>query len=760
MWLLAATGALFAAVRPAQALDPQLAVSQYVFDNWQIQQGLPQNSVEALARTPDGYLWLATHEGLVRFDGVRFTVFDRDNTPQLRSRIITRLHVDDDGRLWVGTRAGVLTYSAGQFHEQQLAGLRDGYIRAIISDKNGHVWIGTDQALFEIDRTNVRSFGREQGLEDTAIRALHASNNGAIWVGTNVGGLYRLGAERFSKVTVSSSAGSENVRAMLEDDDGAMWVGTEDGRLFRGRDGRFEPYAGAQNLGSAVSSILRDRDRNLWVGTTGSGVLRLAADTPSWLDMRDRTSNDVRALLEDPEGSLWLGTFGAGLERLHNGKFIPYGPAEGLPGNLAWTVAPSRDGSLWLGTDAGLTRYAHGKFENLSPQLGLKDVRVRSVLEDRAGAVWFGTHGRGLYRLQSGKLTRFSTAEGLSGDAVKAVVEDHLGRLWAGSNVGVDLIVDGRIAPPPAALRHIGSFMTSILFEDRRQRMWIATDAFGLLMLDGEKLRRYGVGDGLPSPRIVSMHEDESGALWFGTLEGLAYYRDGRFVSLAQAAPALRENMLQIVEDTRGTLWLATNRGLFAVPRRELETLVERPGSVVPQVHTYHIADGLRASEFSGGNTRAGFRASDGTLWLPSIRGIVRVDPGRIRSNTLPPPVIVESVIADGKALDLTSELRAPPGSTNWEFHYAALSMVAPERVHFRYRLEGYEPGWVDANTRRTAYYTRLPPGKYVFRVVASNDDGLWNEIGAAQRFELLPLFYETTWFKGVCAGSSCCSGS
>jgi ligand-binding sensor domain-containing protein len=195
---------------------------------------------------------------------------------------------------------------------------------------------------------------------------------------------------------------------MLEDDDGTMWVGTEDGRLFHGRDGRFEPYASAQNLGSAVSAILRDRDGNLWIGTTGNGALRLAADTPSWLDMRDRTSNDVRALLEDPEGSLWLGTFGAGLERLHNGKFIPYGPAEGLPGNLAWSVAPSRDGSLWLGTDAGLTHYANGKFEYLAPRLGLKDVRVRAVLEDRSGTVWFGTQGRGLYRLQAGKLTRFA----------------------------------------------------------------------------------------------------------------------------------------------------------------------------------------------------------------------------------------------------------------------------------------------------------------------------------------------------------------
>ena len=753
VWLLAAGGALFATARPAQALDSHLAVSQYVFDNWQSQQGLPQNSVEGLARTPDGYLWLATHEGLVRFDGVRFTVFDRDNTPQLRSRIITKLHVDDEGRLWVGTRVGVLTFAAGQFHEQQTPGLRDAYIRAIVSDGDGHVWVGTDRALFEIDGAKVHSYGPEQGLDDTAIRALQAGNTGTIWAATNVGGLYRRSGERFEKVSVDPSAGSDTVRAMFEDNDGALWIGTEDGRLFRGHDGRFEPFAGAQNLGSAVSAILRDRDGNLWIGTTGSGALRLGANAPSWLDMRDRTSNDVRALLEDPEGSLWLGTFGAGLERLHNGKFIPYGPAEGLPGNLAWSVAPSRDGSLWLGTDAGLTHYANGKFEYLAPRLGLKDVRVRAVLEDRSGAVWFGTHGRGLYRLQAGRLTRFTTADGLSGDAVKAIAQDHADRLWIGSSIGVNVIENDRVTPPPTALRNIGSFMTSILFEDRRHRMWIATDAFGLLMLDGEQLHRYGLADGLPSPRIVSIHEDESGALWFGTLEGLAYYRDGRFVSLAQAAPALRENMLQIVEDARGTLWLATNRGLFAVARKELETLVARPGSVVPQVRSYHIADGLRSSEFSGGNTRAGLRASDGTLWLPSIRGVVRVDPARIHTNELPPPVVLESVIADGKAMDLTTELRAPPGSTNWEFQYAALSMVAPERVHFRYRLEGYESGWTEANTRRTAYYTRLPPGKYVFRVVASNDDGVWNEIGAAQRFELLPHFYETTWFKAVCAG-------
>ncbi|HKU17614.1 MAG TPA: two-component regulator propeller domain-containing protein [Steroidobacteraceae bacterium] len=755
MWLLAAAVALLMPARPAQALDPQLAVSQYVFDNWQIQHGLPQNTVEALARTPDGYLWLGTHEGLVRFDGVRFATFDRDNTPQLRSRVITRLHVDRRGRLWVGTRIGVMTLAGRQFQANEVPGLRDGYIRAIASGNDGRVWIGTDQGLFEIDGGSVRSYGREDGLEDVAIREVLIGRNGSVWAASNVGGLYRRTAQRFEKIVVAADAGSNVVRAMFEDEDGALWIGTEDGRLFRGRDGKFEPFAAAQNLGAAVSTMLRDRDGNLWIATAGAGVLRLGPNASSWFDMRERTSNDVRALLEDPEGSLWLGTFNAGLERLHNGKFIPYGPTEGLPGNLAWTVAPSRDGSLWFGTDAGLSRYTRGKFEYLAPQLGLKDVRVRAVLEDSSGALWFGTQGRGAYRLQAGKLARFSTAEGLGGDAVKAITQDHLGRIWLGTNLGVDLVEGGRIVPAPAALRDAGTFMTSLLLEDRRRRMWIATDEVGLLMLDeGGGLHRYGVADGLPSSRIVSIHEDESGALWFGTLEGLVYRRDDRFVSLAQAAPALRENILQVVEDARGSLWLATNRGLFAVARRELEALVARPGSLTPHIRAYQMADGLRASEFSGGNTRGGFRDADGTLWLPSIRGVVRIDPTRIHANELPPPVVVESVVANGKPLELTTELRAPPGSTNWEFHYAALSMLAPERVHFRYKLEGYETEWIDANTRRTAYYTRLPPGEYVFRVIASNDDGAWNEIGAAQSFVLLPHFFETTWFKAVCVGA------
>ncbi|MGH8185890.1 MAG: ligand-binding sensor domain-containing protein, partial [Steroidobacteraceae bacterium] len=319
--LLLALGSLLLGIAPrALALDPQLATTQYVFDNWQIQQGLPQNSVESLARTPDGYLWLATHEGLVRFDGVRFSVFDRDNTPELRSRVMTKLHVDVAGRLWVGTRVGILIFENGRFHALRDAGVGDGYIRAITSDADGRVWAGTDHALFEIDRGKVTRHDGAQGLHDSAIRALEIDRSGTLWVATNVGGLYRRDGAFFHRVPLGRDAGADAVRALFIDGDGRMWAGTEDGQVFQGSDGRFQPFALAPKLSAGISAILRDRDGSLWIATTGAGALRWNGSTTAWFDMGERTSNDVRAMIEDPEGSLWLGTYGGGLERLRDGK--------------------------------------------------------------------------------------------------------------------------------------------------------------------------------------------------------------------------------------------------------------------------------------------------------------------------------------------------------------------------------------------------------------------------------------------------------
>ncbi|HZD53010.1 MAG TPA: response regulator, partial [Woeseiaceae bacterium] len=555
-------------------------------------------------------------------------------------------------------------------------------------------------------------------------------------------------AARFEPFALGQVAGSGGVRTIHEDDDGVLWFGTDSGRLLRLASGELTEHTTAAPRGAAISAMLRDRHDNLWLATE-AGLARLNDRQPGAGAATFMPGDDLRALFEDPEGSLWIGTYGSGLERLREGKFTPYGSREGLRGDLTWSIVPRGDGGVWVGSDGGVSRLREGRFVNVTERYGLADVRIRSVLEDRNGALWFGSDGRGLFRLEDGELTRFGRNNGLSGDSIKALMEDRQGRIWAGTNVNIDVIENGELIEPPAEFRRLGTVTTSVLHEDRSGRVWIATDAHGLYSLAGGHLQRYSTADGLPAPRVTSIHEEHDGTLWFGTVDGIARYRDGRMVAVEHGGGALGETILGMVEDESHELWITTNRGLFAVPLTELDAYVD--GGAIPTFQRYGHADGLRAVEFDGGNTSPGCRTPDGALWFPSIRGIVRVDPDAIPTNTLAPPVLIETTQADGEPIAPAADGSVPPGTNNLEIQYTALSMHAPQKVHFKYRLEGLDEDWNDAGTRRTAYYTRLPPKRYTFRVIASNDDGVWNEQGASLTFTVLPHFYQTTWFVLLC---------
>ena len=745
---------LLLAFSQASALDPDMLLTQYVRNAWQIENGLPQNTVESIARTPDGYLWLGTQEGLVRFDGVRFVVLNRENTPALPNKYISVLLADSRGRLWIGTGAGLTVLHDGRFRSFADATLSGSFVRALFEDGQGRIWAGTEVGLFRIEGDKVTHFTRNSGLTDESIIAVHEDRAGTLWIATTSGGLNRRvvdGAQGANEATgfepfaLRSSPGDDGVRAIHEDDDGVLWFGTGSGRLLRFLDGKLTDHTVDAHGGAAINAMLRDRHDNLWLATE-TGLVRQSADGATAFMAGD----ELRALFEDPEGSLWIGTSGSGLAHLREGKFTPYGTSEGLRGDLTWSIVPSRHGGIWIGSDAGVSQLRDGRFVNVTEPHGLGDVRIRSVLEDRNGALWFGSDGRGLFRLQDDKLTRFGRDSGLSGDSIKALVEDRRGRIWAGTNVSIDVIENGKLIAPPAEFRRLGTVTTSVLHEDRSGRMWIATDAHGLYSLAGGQLQRYSVADGLPAPSVTSIHEERDGTLWFGTDEGLARYQDGRMLAVEHGGGPLGETILGMVEDESGKLWITTNRGLFALALAQLHAYVD--GGAIPTFQTYGHADGLRAVEFDGGNTSPGCRTPDGVLWFPSIRGIVRVDPGAVRTNTLAPPVLIEAALADGEPIVPADEISVRPGINNWEIQYTALSMRAPQRVHFKYRLEGLDEDWTEAGTRRTVYYTRLPPKRYTFRVIASNDDGVWNEQGATLTFTVLPHFYQTTWFMLLCA--------
>ena len=735
----------------AFALDPALQLSQYVVDTWQSPEGLPQNAAEAIARTPDGYLWIGTQEGLARFDGNRFTVFDRSNEAALPDKLISALYVDRSGRLWIGTRDGLAVFENGRFSAYtQFAALRHASIRVILEDSVGRIWVGTDNGLIEIDGNTSKTFGISEGLRDPSIRGLLEDHNHRLWVTTATGGLHRLAGGAVETPQFGPDTVADPISAMYEDRDGALWFGTANGRLYRRADEHTEAVASRGQLGQAVHALTRDHDGNMWIATYGAGLVRLRDGIFSTLESGHFPGNDLRVLYEDNEGSLWVGTFGDGLSRLRNGKFTPFGEAEGLQGNNVWSIVPRASGGIWIGTDAGLSDYNGNTIQHIAAPPGFEKVRVAALLEDRKGALWVGTDGAGVYSRENDRVTAFNRDSGLSGNSVKAIAEDRHGRVWIGTEVGIDRIEQGKITSVQTLLEVSGPTAIRLIQEDSAGKMWVATRSHGLFIIDGLHVRHLGLADGLPSASVTAIYEDERQVVWIGTTEGLALWRNGRVVSLAATAGPLHETILQVLEDDQHRMWLTSNNGLASVPRAALDALAIG-GIAGDDVRVYTVADGLRTVEFDGGNTSPGCRTPDGRLWFPSIRGIVEVDPTHLRVNTLPPPVQIENVSIDGVLQPLTQRLDVKPGGQQWEFHYTALSLLNAQRTRFRYRLEGFDQRWIEAKNRRIAYYTQLPPGTFTFHVIASNDDGVWNNSGASFRVTVQPHFYQTLWFILLC---------
>jgi diguanylate cyclase (GGDEF)-like protein len=738
------------APRPALALDPQRSLTQYGLDLWTVEQGLPQNSVQAVVQTRDGHLWLGTQEGLVRFDGVRFTVYDEKNTLALKDHRIHALHEDREGSLWIGTRdGGLVRLQAGTFSVfDTSSGLAHNRVRSIYQDRRGRLWVGTDGGLSRFEKER---FTSPLGLNARpyAVMAI-AETQGALWFGTDGDGLLRL-TDALEAYGRKDGLPSDAVRSLHVSRDGTLWIGTRGGGLARYRDGRFRSLPLPAGAGETAGAVAEDRDGNLWIGTRGGGLLRFADGRWSALTQRDGLSGDiVLSAYEDREGSLWIGMEGAGLNRLRDLKLASFGKPEGLGHEMLLPIYEDSKGDIWMGSyGGGLFRYRNGSFDSLTTRQGLSSDLVVSLLEDRRGDLWVGTDGGGLNRLRDGKFRRYGKGDGLPSERVIALHEDGEGSLWIGTyGGGLARLKDGRITVFGRS-RGLSSDHVFAIASDRSGNLWVGTDGGGLNVLDRGRFKAYTTEQGLAHNTVFRIYEDGAGALWIGTYGGLSRFKDGRLVSITSKEGLFDDRLFQILEDDRGELWMSGNKGISRVPRRDLEELAEgRRTSVTPIA--YGTSDGMRSSECNGNSQPAGWKARDGSLWFPTTRGAVRIDPAKIRLNELPPPVAIEDVTIDGKRVDSRASVDAPPGRGEIEIQYAGLSLVDPQRVRFKYRLDGFDQGWVDAGTRRVAYYTNIPPGRYVFRVAAANDDGVWNETGAAFAFVLRPHLYQARWFWGL----------
>jgi signal transduction histidine kinase/ligand-binding sensor domain-containing protein len=730
----------------------------YAVRVWQTEDGLPQNMVTSAVQTRDGYLWFGTYSGLARFDGGRFEVFDPANTPGITDRRIACLFADAQDRLWIGHEAGVVTrYERGHFEPYTQSSGRSGEkVIGLGADEQGRVWAMRGDGAIDSLQEKGRRISSLITPALPSVMGWAAGAGGNLWVAEN-GLAARLTDGALEVATFPAPRQDNYVLGIGAAAGGGAWV-LCDGRIRKWQDGRWTEDRGDFPWPTGpLACGLELHDGTLAIGTIYSGLYLVYGDgrPPTHIDRPNGLPQSwVRFLYEDRERNLWLGTGSAGLVSIHATPFSILNAPDQWQGCTVLSVAAGRDGSLWIGTD-GATLYQHaaGKWTHYGEAEGLGNGYVPAVATTAEGTVWVGQFWWGSpFRLENGRFIRPPGVDDRM-SPVFALLPNSPDELLVGARDGLMKLQSGRatwLAKSPSG----SAGAACAIARDSQGGVWCGFEEGGLAHIVDGKVTIFRRQDGIASDAIRSLLVDDDGALWIGTADaGLSRYKQGRFANLGVTQGVADKVICKIVDDGRGYYWLSTHHGLQRVAKDQLNRCADGAiPAVVSQV--YDQSDGLPTVEFVGGLQASACKSPDGRLWFATSKGVVAVDPARIEPNPHPPPVVIESPLVDGKVAPVsagvvTSEL--PPNHERLEIPFAGLSFVAPAKVRFRYRLDGIDNNWVDAGPQRTAFYSRLSAGTYRFRVVACNNDGLWNDEGASLTFTVAPFFWQTWWFISLC---------
>lgn len=761
----------------AASVRPPRPLFDYNAKVFQTDEGLPQNTVQAIHQTRDGYLWIGTQKGLARFDGVRFVACEE---PELKNSFIYALLESRDGSLWVGTfDSGLIRIRDGKATRfSEADGLASSSVRSLFESRDGSLWIGTTNGLshfndgkFEPVRANfpgevIRGFcedrlgrlwvgtghgaicvandavgptlGSQQGLPGANVKTLMTGRDGSIWIGVH-GGVAQFKDGQLTAITQSEGLSHDVVNAVFEDTRGDIWVGTYGG-LNRYADGQCRTELTADGAAfDTVNSITQDTEGNIWVGCK-DGLYRLRVRPfTTYTRQHGLIQNNVMSVFEDRQGRFWIGTWGGGLHLFQQGRIEPWKNNKSLSSQLVLALCEDHFGTLWAGADfnGGLNRILDDFNLTYRQSEGLPDGGVRAICEDRSGNLWVGT-SRGLALLRNGTFVQFTSKDGLAGNTIRVLHEDNEGNLWIGSNEGLSRHRNGTFETFAEADGLSGK-MISALYEDNDHDLWIGTTGGGL-------------------NRLPKAGDSRSAA------------RKPKFISCTSKQGLFSDDIFEILEDDSGYLWMTCRNGVFRTKKSSLKDLTDgRISKVICQ--SLGLREGLASVECNSVAKPAAWKSRDGRLWFATSKGLSVVDPAlHLKFNDVVPPVVIEEIISDKKVqsskfkvqsqenrssdstLNVKPEtLNLPPGRGELEIHYTALSFTSPEKNRFRYKLENVDTEWVEAGSRRVAYYNNLRPGSYTFRVKAANNDGIWNESGAATSVRLLPHFWQANWFIVVC---------
>ena len=724
----------------AFGIDPSLSLEQNVVRTWGVDQGLPQGTVYALTQTADGYVWAATQEGFVRFDGTDFVVYDKAVSAQIHNNMTGALLSARDGSLYATTNGGGLVHVDGR--RVRSYGVADGMpsdaATALYESANGTIWIGTQKGLArrQADGRIVTIAGSD-GPSPLAVTALTEDWSGQLWIGT----LHGMATLKDGRLVRHDSDGfpTAHILSLSITRDGSVWIGTRGSGLLRYRSGQFRTYTAADGLPSAnVSTIYEDSHGTLWVGTLDRGVGRFRDERFDFASDSIGIGNKaVSSIREDREGNIWIGSAN-GLTRIAEGRVISFTMAQGLLGDKVRTVNADSSGTLWIGAGHGI-QTLDGR--HLDKSSGLSSDLVMSAWSGRDGSLWVGTFDGGLNRVYQGHTTVYNTSNGLHSNLVLTVYEDRGGVVWVGTASGLQRIVNGTLTPDAWKL---SGEAVGVIYEDRNGALWVGTQDGGLNRIADGMVTSFTKRNGLASDLILALHQDSTGALWVGTAGGgLSRYKAGRWTTVTTREGLFDDSVFAILEDGNGFLWMSCNKGIFRVSRQQLDDYAEGLQPKVTSV-AYARADGMQSRECNGGTQPVAWKTKDGKLWFATVKGVAMIDPNRARAASAP-PVIIQDAIAGGQRLDPSTPLSLVAGTETLEFRYTAINFAAPDKVHYQYRLEGFDRQWVNAGTRRQASYTNLKPGSYRFQVRAATDDGPWST--GTTTFRQRAFFYQTPLF-------------
>jgi ligand-binding sensor domain-containing protein/two-component sensor histidine kinase len=638
----------------------------------------------------------------------------------LSSDTVLSIGEDRDGGLWIGTASGISRWDQGKFIAYSRSdGLLDEQINAVHPTRMVPLLIATSKGLCEFKEGRFVSVDLLASETPAEIYCFQEDRDGTLWIGDSHG-LRCLRRPLQGDPIYASEFASLGVRAICIGDSGEIWFGTRAGELNRFQPGEHESFAAVAHFSPhAILAVCEDREGNLWVGTAGGGLARLKVKSLAAYPIEEEHSRQVvLALCEGPTGEIWVAT---------------------------------DKGGLWHGQAGALSLFYHDQFANKA--------RVRALCLSRDGSLWIGTINAGLFRWRNGQMTHYSPIDGLSDSSIEALYEGRDRTLWiATCNGGLNRLKGDQIVRLNTPWGFSGNFAI-VLLEDRQGRLWIGTSGDGLFCLSDGDYAAYNQESGFPSNFIRTLYEDDQGAIWIGTSSGLVRSKAGRWTIITSQNGLEDEVIAQFQADHLGNFWIGSSRGLYRVKQAELNDFAEAKKRFVHSV-PYGKSDGMPSLDCAAGFQPASCRTRDGQLWFATDRGLVRVHPAILPWNKQPPPVVLEQVLVDDVALrngdwpgSLPPKMPATPvvispDKQRVELQYAGLSLVAPEKVRFRYQLQGFDDDWIEARTSRSARYTKIPPGRYQFRVSACNNDGVWNETGASVAIVVLPQFWQTWWFK------------